>query len=185
MSGQDPRSPATQKLNMPLTGAVLAVAISACSGSQPYSSPVSASAASTFDCVRSQMVQLGYTIDEADRDRGTVLGSLDIAMEIDSDVQAVHHAVSPDHHDQWGCRSGERQVSRGGCAEVAHQLWRQSGPGRTGQAIRREAGDYHHALTVGTNAVLHLFQTPEQAKGPPRYCGTGLLLNASGRIRSA
>jgi len=89
MSGQDPRSPATQKLNMPLTGAVLAVAISACSGSQPYSSPVSASAASTFDCVRSQMVQLGYTIDEADRDRGTVLGSLDIAMEIDSETALV------------------------------------------------------------------------------------------------
>lgn len=89
MFGQDPYSPATQVLWISVAGVVLAVAISACSGSQPYSSPVNASAASTFDCVRSQMVQLGYTIDEADRERGAVVGSLGIAMESDAETALV------------------------------------------------------------------------------------------------
>jgi len=47
----------------------------ACGGQQPYTSPVSTSAATTFDCVRGQLVQMGYSIDEADRDRGMVIGS--------------------------------------------------------------------------------------------------------------
>lgn len=89
MSRQDSRSPAIQNAKIPLTGAVLAVVLSACSGSQPYSSPVSASTGTTFDCVRSQMVQLGYTIDEADRDRGTVVGSLRIAMQTDNETALV------------------------------------------------------------------------------------------------
>ena len=76
MSRQDTHFRATSNLRLPFTGAVLAVAISACSGSQPYSSPVSTSAGTTFDCVRNQMVQIGYAIDEADRDRGVVVGSL-------------------------------------------------------------------------------------------------------------
>lgn len=92
MSRQDPRAPTSQNLKIPLTGTVLAVVLSACSGSQPYSSPVSASAGTTFDCVRSQMVQLGYTIDEADRDRGTVVGSLRIAMQTDDETALVLNA---------------------------------------------------------------------------------------------
>jgi len=51
----------------------------ACGGQQPYTSPVSTSAATTFDCVRGQLVQLGYSIDEADRDRGIVIGSRQLA----------------------------------------------------------------------------------------------------------
>ena len=85
-------------LKLPFTGAVLAVAMTGCSGSQPYTSPVSASAETTFDCVRSQMVQLGYAVDEADRDRGIVIGSLGLAVEgetetalvLSAEVEAVH-----------------------------------------------------------------------------------------------
>lgn len=73
----------------PLSVAVCSIALAGCSGSQPYSSPVSASAASTFDCVRSQMVQLGYSIDKADRERGTVVGSLAVAMEADTETALV------------------------------------------------------------------------------------------------
>jgi len=89
MSRLDTHFRATSNLKLPLTGAVLAVAISACSGSQPYSSPVSTSAGTTFDCVRSQMVQLGYAVDEADRDRGIVVGSLVLAMEADAEITLV------------------------------------------------------------------------------------------------
>ena len=88
MSRQNTSITAAQALKIPLTGAVPAVAFSACGGSQPYSSPVSASAATTFDCVRSQMVQLGYAIDEADRDRGVVVGSLGLAMQADAEADA-------------------------------------------------------------------------------------------------
>lgn len=89
MSRKDTYSRATFNLKLPLTGAVLAVAISACSGSQPYQSPVSTSAATTFDCVRSQMVLLGYAIDEADRERGIVVGSLVLAMQEDAETTLV------------------------------------------------------------------------------------------------
>jgi hypothetical protein len=92
MSTQDKPIPKTRTQNTPLTVAVFAIAFAGCSGSQPYSSPVSASAASTFDCVRSQMVQLGYTIDQADRERGTVVGNLRIAMEADSETALVLRA---------------------------------------------------------------------------------------------
>ena len=89
MSRQDTHFRAAVNLKLPLTGAVLAVAISACSGSQPYSSPVSTSARTTFDCVRSQMVQLGYAIDEADRDRGIVVGSVVLAMQENAETTLV------------------------------------------------------------------------------------------------
>lgn len=51
----------------------------ACGGQQPYTSPVSTSAATTFDCARGQLIQMGYSIDEAVRDRGVVVGSRDLA----------------------------------------------------------------------------------------------------------
>ena len=89
MSRQDTHFRANSNLRLLLTGAVLAVAISACSGSQPYSSPVSTSAGTTFNCVRSQMVQLGYVIDEADRERGIVVGSLVLAMQEDAETTLV------------------------------------------------------------------------------------------------
>ena len=50
-----------------------------CGGQQPYTSPVSTSAATTFDCVRGQLIQMGYSIDAADRDRGVVVGSSELA----------------------------------------------------------------------------------------------------------
>ena len=89
MSRQDKLIPTARNPTPPLAVAICAIALAGCSGSQPYSSPVSASAASTFDCVRSQMVQLGYSIDEADRERGTVVGSLGIAMEADTETTLV------------------------------------------------------------------------------------------------
>ncbi len=92
MSPQHRQMPTTRTQHTPLTLAVFAIALAGCSGSQPYSSPVSASAASTFDCVRSQMVQFGYTIDEADRERGTVVGNLRIAMDSDSETDLVLRA---------------------------------------------------------------------------------------------
>lgn len=61
-----------------LSVALVAMA-AACGGQQPYASPVSTSAATTFDCVRGQLVQMGYSIDEADRDRGVVLGARQLA----------------------------------------------------------------------------------------------------------
>ena len=92
MLRHDTYNPAIRILNKPLTGAAVLLALSGlsgCGGTQPYSSPVSTSAATTFDCVRSQLVQLGYAIGEADRDRGTVVGSLPIAMEADSETSLV------------------------------------------------------------------------------------------------
>jgi len=89
MSPLDKLIPTARNRHSPLAAAVCAIALAGCSGSQPYSSPVSASAASTFDCVRSQMVQLGYSIDEADRERGTVVGSLGIAIEADTETALV------------------------------------------------------------------------------------------------
>jgi len=89
MSRLDTQFRARSNLKLPMTGAVLAVAISACSGSQPYSSPVSTSAATTFDCVRGQLVQMGYSIDDADRDRGIVVGSLGLAMQADAETALV------------------------------------------------------------------------------------------------
>jgi hypothetical protein len=89
MFRQDKLIPTAWNHASPLAIAVCSIALAGCSGSQPYSSPVSASAASTFDCVRSQMVQLGYSIDEADRERGTVVGSLGIAMEAETETALV------------------------------------------------------------------------------------------------
>jgi hypothetical protein len=121
MSGLDPYSRATQVLRIPLAGVVLAVAISACSGSQPYSSPVNASAASTFDCVRSQMVQLGYTIDEADRERGAVVGSLGLAMESDAETALVLSAeVEPvDTSSKLSIKPYRQTTSTGGDVDRA------------------------------------------------------------------
>jgi hypothetical protein len=76
---------------------VVALATAACGGQQPYSSPVSTSAATTFDCVRGQLVQMGYSIDEADRDRGVVIGSRGLAevgeaqtaLVLEAEVDAV------------------------------------------------------------------------------------------------
>ena len=58
-------------------GAVLAVVLAACGGARPYSSPVATPSSTTFNCVRSQLVQMGYTIEDADADGGTVVGSLE------------------------------------------------------------------------------------------------------------
>lgn len=69
------RSP---RLPSGLSIALLTLA-AACGGQQPYTSPVSTSAATTFDCVRGQLVQMGYSIDEAVRDRGVVVGSRELA----------------------------------------------------------------------------------------------------------
>ena len=63
----------------PELSVVLLTLAAACGGQQPYSSPVSTSAAATFDCVRGQLVQMGYSIYEADRDRGVVIGSRELA----------------------------------------------------------------------------------------------------------
>jgi hypothetical protein len=62
-----------------LPACALVFAAAACGGQQPYSSPISTSAATTFDCVRGQLVQMGYSIDQADRERGIVVGSLGLA----------------------------------------------------------------------------------------------------------
>ena len=59
--------------------AIVAFVIAGCGGQQPYSSPVSTSAATTFDCARGQLVQMGYSIDSADRETGIVIGSRGLA----------------------------------------------------------------------------------------------------------
>lgn len=77
-------------------GAVLAVTLAACGGSRPYSSPVATPSSTTFNCVRSQLVQMGYTIEDADGDGGTVVGSLEqIAPGGEPTALVLSAAVEP------------------------------------------------------------------------------------------
>ena len=121
MSRPDKPMPTTRIQYSPLTVAVSAIALAGCSGSQPYSSPVSASAASTFDCVRSQMVQLGYAIDEADRERGTIIGSLDIAMDAGAETALVLNAEveAIDASSKLSIKPYRRTTSTGGDVDRA------------------------------------------------------------------
>ncbi len=79
------------------TATVLALLAVGCGGQQPYSSPISTSAATTFDCARGQLVQMGYSIDSADRESGIVVGSRGLAeagagrsaLVLEAEVDAV------------------------------------------------------------------------------------------------
>lgn len=121
MSRKDKPIPTTRLQYSPMTVAVCAIALAGCSGSQPYSSPVSASAASTFDCVRSQIVQLGYTIDEADRERGTIVGSLNIAKDADAETALVLSAEVEkiDANSKLSIKPYRRTTSAGGDVDRA------------------------------------------------------------------
>jgi hypothetical protein len=80
--------------------AVVAIVSAGCGGQQPYTSPIATSAATTFDCARGQLVQMGYSIDEADRERGVVIGSRRLAeagtgrssLVLEAEVDAVDAA---------------------------------------------------------------------------------------------
>ncbi|MCL7982562.1 MAG: hypothetical protein M8862_08555 [marine benthic group bacterium] len=77
--------------------AIVAVMAAGCGGQQPYSSPISTSAATTFDCARGQLVQMGYSIETADREKGIVIGSRGLveagagrsALVLEAEVDAV------------------------------------------------------------------------------------------------
>ena len=109
-------SPFRSRLLSPGLPIALGTLAAACGGQQPYRSPVSTSATTTFDCVRGQLVQLGYSIDEADRARGVVIGSRELAAVGAAEISLVLEAEVEviDDASKLSIKPYRRSVSSGG-----------------------------------------------------------------------